>query len=88
MAAMAVAPRTDRNHTADASPTLMPLLFNTLKHNLSRTLQAMMKGVNQLGYCLKILIITLEYQRQGTEGCSFLTSVFLSGERLSTFPQV
>ena len=31
MAAVAVAPRTERNHTADASPTLMPLLFKTLK---------------------------------------------------------
>ena len=31
IAAVAVAPRTDRNHTADASPTLMPLLFKTLK---------------------------------------------------------
>lgn len=31
MAAEAVAPRTERNHTADASPTLIPLLFKTLR---------------------------------------------------------
>ena len=31
MAAEAVAPRIERNHTADASATLMPLLFKTLK---------------------------------------------------------
>lgn len=37
MAAVAVAPRTDRNHTTDASPTLMPLLFKTLKKNPSVT---------------------------------------------------
>lgn len=31
IAAEAVEPRTDRNHTADASLTVMPLLFKTLK---------------------------------------------------------
>ena len=31
MVAEAVAPRTERNHTADASPTLIPLLFKTLR---------------------------------------------------------
>lgn len=39
-AAVAVAPRTERNHTADASPTLIPLLFKTLKYNSSETLEA------------------------------------------------
>ena len=36
MAAEAVAPRIERNHTADASPTLMPLLFKTLRQRKPR----------------------------------------------------
>lgn len=43
MAAEAVAPRTERNHTADASPTLIPLLFKTLRQN---TLKKYLKNNN------------------------------------------
>jgi len=46
MAAVAVAPRTDRNHTVDASPTLMPLLFKTLKKKIHLSVSIILNIIN------------------------------------------
>lgn len=48
MAAVAVAPRTDRNHTVDASPTLMPLLFKTLKKKIHLSLSIILLLITHL----------------------------------------